>query len=63
MRVRPPQPCDKHCPNRTGECKLTCEKWARYEAEYKTYDREHREELEKEQQLCLYKARFIKKQR
>ena len=25
-------PCGKVCPDRTAECKLTCERWAEFEA-------------------------------
>lgn len=38
MAIKPKQPCDRGCEKRTSECKLTCEKWADYELEYKKYD-------------------------
>lgn len=27
-------PCVVECPDRTAECKIKCEKWKKYEAEY-----------------------------
>ena len=52
-------PCGKECPDRSAECKLTCEKWKEYETAYfeerKVKDKE-REQLQnyfyfKEQQF------------
>lgn len=45
--VKPP--CGKACPDRTAECKLTCDKWKVYEeakrAEYAQREQEFRERV------------------
>ena len=46
-RVKPP--CGKACPDRTAECKLTCDKWKVYEeakcAEYAQRELEYRSQV------------------
>lgn len=43
-KFRPKHPCSKECPERTVECKRTCEAWKQYEAE-KMEDYKHRAEV------------------
>lgn len=40
-------PCGKVCELRTAECKLTCCKWKKYEAEQAEYRRVREQELAK----------------
>ena len=44
LRFRPKHPCSKDCPERTAECKKTCEKWKPYEAQ-KREDYKHRAQM------------------
>lgn len=34
---KPKHPCKKDCPERTGECKITCKRWQKYEQEKQAY--------------------------
>ena len=46
--LRPKHPCDKTCSERVAGCKITCERWAVYEAAYKAFDEQKSEERVKE---------------
>lgn len=42
-------PCEANCPNRSAECRLTCEAWKEYEAERnKVYQAAHPKRIMKQ---------------
>lgn len=51
----PKHPCPPKCPKRTGECKITCEKWQGYEEEYKEFEKQKRAEIEHDEAILEYK--------
>lgn len=44
---KPKAPCGVDCPDRSTECKITCDKWKVYEAAIQTF-RENRERERKQ---------------
>lgn len=52
-------PCVKECPNRTAECKLTCEKWKEYEAEYLKERKEKERQREVAENYWRYRERMF----
>ena len=47
---RPKQPCERDCPNRSAECRKTCEPWQEYEKLYKVFF----EQKTKEKDIACY---------
>ena len=45
-KPRPKHPCSQTCPDRTAECKRSCERWKQYEAA-KQEDYKNRAEISK----------------
>lgn len=61
-------PCIKDCPNRSAECRLTCEAWQDYEARRdETYKRAHPEYIMRQYEfdrLCrVLREKFRHKRR
>lgn len=58
---KPKQPCEKHCPERTGECKITCERWQKYEQEKKAYLHERDLEWQRNCDLEVHVTDVVRK--
>lgn len=56
-------PCGKVCPDRTIECKITCEKWAEYETWKFKQDEEKKKKVELETDYFNYLIHRVEKNR
>lgn len=56
---KPKCPCVQDCPDRTIHCKSYCDKFAKWDAEYKEYraELEHKKKLRNE--YCEYRSKVM----
>lgn len=55
-------PC-RFCPDRKAECKITCEKWKEYEAEYFKIQNEKEEKIRRYEDFSKFKDECIRKRK
>lgn len=48
LKSKERSPCGKFCPERSAECKRTCEKWQEYESKHMAELQERAKEFERE---------------
>ncbi len=55
------QPCHKDCPERTWDCKLTCPKWAEYEAWKQEEYARRQEELQGKDYVSIRATQIVRR--
>lgn len=55
------QPCHKDCPERTWDCKLTCPKWAKYEAWKQEEYARRQEELQGKDYVSIRATQIVRR--
>lgn len=58
---KPKCPCVQDCPDRTIHCKSYCEKFAKWDAEYKKYRSEIESKAKADREFWDYKMKVIKR--